>query len=234
MSTGWVAAAAAVVGAAIQSDSSRKAINAQNDAASQARADQQSQQDQQREDFKPWREAGVNALTQLTGEMGKPVTSEEVMSDPGYQFGLDEGQKAIDRKIAAMGGRVSGAAIKAAGRFGVNTATAGYGAAYQRRQDRLNRLAAIAGLGQTSTAQTSQLGQINANQQANNALQLGDARGANQIATGNIWANTGNQLAAMYSRKPSGGGNVYTPGGGGTPNNYVSGGANYDAYDFQG
>lgn len=234
MSTGWVAAAAAVVGAAIQSDSSRKAIHAQEDAAKQARTDQQSQQDQQREDFKPWREAGVNALTQLTGEVNKPVTAAEVMSDPGYQFGLDEGQKAIDRKIAAMGGRVSGAAIKAAGRFGVNTATAGYGAAYQRRQDRLNRLAAIAGLGQTSTAQTSQLGQINANQQANNAMQLGDARGANQIANGNIWANTGNQLAAMYSRNKAGGGNVYAPGGGGAPNNYVNGGNGYDAYDFGG
>jgi hypothetical protein len=127
-------------------------------------------------------------------------TAAEVMAEPGYAFGQQQGQQAIDRKIAAGGGRVSGQAIKAAGRFGNDYATVGYGAAYARRADRLNRLAALAGIGQTSTTASTLAGQNSANAISGLISSQGDATAANRLYQGNTWSNAGNQLAAMYSR----------------------------------
>jgi uncharacterized membrane protein len=52
--------------------------------------------------------------------------------DPGYEFGRQQGQQAIDRKAAAAGGRISGASLKAATQFGNDYATTGYSTAYNR------------------------------------------------------------------------------------------------------
>ena len=42
----------------------------------------------------------------------------DFQTDPGYNFRLSEGLKALDRQAAARGGMMSGAALKAAGRYG--------------------------------------------------------------------------------------------------------------------
>lgn len=196
----WWAVGAAVVGTVVSSDSARSAANKQQDAANQAADAQRYQYDQTRTDMAPWREAGGRALTALESGINEPLNGSTVMSDPGYQFGLDQGMRALDRRQAAMGGRVSGAALKAAAQYGTDYATTKYDAAYQRRQDRLNRLAALAGLGQTSTAQTGQFGA----QAALNAGAFGtmgaNAGAAGSIAQGNIWSNGMNQIAALYGR----------------------------------
>jgi len=120
--------------------------------------------------------------------------------DPGYQFGLRQGQQALDRKFAASGGRVSGASLKAAQQYGVDYATAGYNSAYQRRQDRINRLQQLAGIGQTSTAASAQAG--DAASARNSALisSQGDASGAASLARGNIWGGAANQIGAIGQR----------------------------------
>lgn len=128
----------------------------------------------------------------------QPDYAAEAQRDPGYEFGRQQGQQALDRKIAAMGGRVSGAALKAAARFGTDYASSGYNAAYQRGQDRLNRLAAMAGLGQTATQASAQAGG-----QATNAItglitSQGDANAARAMGQGNIWGNAANQLSGYY------------------------------------
>ncbi len=122
------------------------------------------------------------------------------MQDPGYQFGLTQGQTALDRKIAAMGGRVSGAALKAASRYGTDYATTGYNAAYQRRQDRLNRLAALAGIGQSATGSSAQAGMNMANNVSGMLTAQGDASAASRLAQGNIWGGAANKIAALYGR----------------------------------
>jgi hypothetical protein len=196
-------------------------------------------------DYAPYQQAGRQALAQYQQALAKPVTAADVMADPGYQFGLQQGQLALDRKTAAMGGRVSGAALKAASRYGTDYATSGYNAAYQRRQDSLNRLAQLAGMGQQAAGQAAsarlgtagslssgalgtagamssgslgtagQLGQGQfqaaggaANAGANRANAIsdlvtsqGNAMGGAALAQGNIWANAGNQLAALYNRR---------------------------------
>lgn len=146
-------------------------------------------------------------------------------TDPGYQFGMDQGLQALDRKAAASGGRVSGAALKAATRFGTDYATTGYGAAYQRRQDTLNRLAAVAGIGQSATNASTQAGQNSTNAISGLYANQGDNAGSARLAQGNIWQGAINQGVAAWNRQPTSVNNVYQPGvgglgAGGSPDGY--------------
>lgn len=138
------------------------------------------------------------------GSAFDPIDVGDVTQEPGYQFGLQQGQTALDRKIAAMGGRVSGAALKAASRYNSDYATTRYGQAYDRvnqeRQQKLNRLASLAGIGQTAVSQTSQAGQNSTNAITNLLTSQGDATGAARLAQGNIWGNTASQIGAAYGR----------------------------------
>jgi hypothetical protein len=221
----WVAGAVVVGGvasAAISSNSAKKAANTQ--AAStaagissqdrqfeQTRADQLAQYDQTRADFAPYRAAGTQALGQYQTELNGNTSAADVMAAPGYQFGLQQGQQALDRKAAASGGRVSGASLKQAAEYATNYATTGYNAEYQRRQDRLNRLAVLATVGQTATGASAVAGANSTNaigmagqNYANNVTGLmtaqGNASAAGQLAQGNIWGNTVNQLGAAGQR----------------------------------
>lgn len=153
------------------------------------------------------------------GSYAKPITADQVQMDPGYEFGLKQGQQAIDRKTAAAGGRISGASLKAAAQYGTDYATTGYSTAYNRvnqaRSDRLNRLAALAGIGQTATQQTGTAGTNSANQISSLTTAQGNASAAGQLAQGNIWSNAGNQIAALYGRNSGGVGpmQTYNPSG---------------------
>lgn len=197
----FVVSAVATIGSAlIGSSATKSAAKTQAASTDRAIAEQQRQYDLARSDLAPYREAGVNALGQFADQINRPTTAADVMSDPGYQFGLDQGQQAIDRKIAAMGGRVSGAAIKAAGRFGTNYASTGYTAADQRRNDRLNRLAALAGIGQTATNSSAAAGTSAANNIGNLTTAQGNAAAGAQMQQGQLWGNSANQIAALYSR----------------------------------
>ena len=124
----------------------------------------------------------------------------EALKEPGYQFGLQQGQQAIDRKAAAAGGRVSGAALKAANRFATDYATSGYNAAYGRREDRLARLQTLAGFGNSATGSVANAGQNSTNAIAGAMQSQGDAFGAARLASGNVWQNTANQIGAIGSR----------------------------------
>jgi hypothetical protein len=191
------AAVGAIGGAAIGALGSNSAAKKQKKATKKALAEQRRQFDLTRADYAPYRAAGTKALGQLEIENDQALTPEEVMSDPGYQFGLDQGQQALDRKAAARGGRYGGAQLKAASEYGTNYAATGYGAAYQRRQDRLNRLAALAGIGQTATHGSAYAGGQTANAISGLMSSQGDASGAAAMAQGNIWGGVANQLGAM-------------------------------------
>lgn len=200
----WVAGAAvvgAVGGALITSNSADKAANKQAEASGSALAEQQREFDRNQANQQPYLDAGKQALGQYQTEINKPTSAADVMAnDPGYQFGLSQGQTALDRKIAAMGGRVSGSALKATDRYATDYATTGYNSAYQRSQDRLNRLAALAGIGQTATQASAASGQASTNAMTALLTNQGDASAAARLAQGNIWGNTGNQLSALAGR----------------------------------
>lgn len=208
-----ITAGASLLGGAMQSDAAGDAVDAQAAGTAADIAERRRQYDLTREDFAPYREAGANALKQYAGELDRMPTAAEVMAQPGYQFGLNEGQKALDRRFAASGGRISGASMKAANRFATDYATSGYNAEYQRMQDRKNRLAALAQIGQTATGSSAQAGAAAADGIGRAYSAQGDATAAARMYQGGTWANTGNQLAALYqrSRTPAGGGASFGP-----------------------
>lgn len=213
MSWGIVASVGATVGSAIiGSKSASKAAKQQRKGTEAGVAELARQFDLQREDGEPYREKGAWALGVLGDELDEMPTHAEVMSDPGYQFGLREGERALARRRAAGGGRVSGAALREATRYATDYATTGYGATYQRSQDRMNRLASLAGLGQTATNASAAAGANAGNGIARLYGDQGDASAGATMAKANIWANTGNQLAALYRRPAAGTGSVGLPG----------------------
>lgn len=119
------------------------------------------------------------------GSLLTNFTEEDFWADPvtklGFQFGLDEGTKGLNRQLSASGGINSGAALKALTRFGNDYASTKGNEAFNRfnvNQDKtFNRLARLAGVGQSASAQT-----------ANNAMQTGQALGDNIIGAGNARA----------------------------------------------
>lgn len=217
--TFWVAGAVAVGtigGALINSNAAGKASNAQQNAANSANATQLQMYNQTREDNMPALGARNDALSRLEellgvggdktaagyGSASGPLQVGDVTQDPGYQFGLQQGQTALNNALAARGMRDSGAALKAAARYGTDYATTKYDDAFNRaqtnRQLTLNPLQSLAGLGQTGASTIAQAGANSANNIASNQIGVGNAQAANSIAQGNIWGNTANQLAGWY------------------------------------
>ena len=212
-----IPAAATLFSTVTKSDDARRASASQQTATDSAIAEQRRQFDLARDDQTPYRAAGTQALGQLQTGLDSNPTAAEVMSGPGYQFGLQQGQQALDRQAAAAGGRVSGAALKGAAQYATDYATTGYNAEYQRRQDRLNRLASLAGIGQTATQASAASGANTGNQISSLLTGQGNATGAAQIAQGNIWGNGINQIGAIaskWARQPAGGLNTITNGDG--------------------
>lgn len=169
--------------AALQADSTNRALALQADMFNQNRAD-----------LAPWRSAGMGALGSLTQQVGQGWGP----GSPGYDFQFNEGMRAVNNGLASRGLLDSGAAVKAAERFG-------QGLAAQGRGDELNRLQALAGLGQTATTQGVQAGQAAANGQAALTAGLGQNLAAGQTALGaslgSIYGNAGNAAANIFGQQ---------------------------------
>jgi hypothetical protein len=137
---------------------------------------------------------GATAPTTGTPDLGAFFES------PDYQFNLAEGQKAIDRSLAARGGALSGASVREGARYASGMASNQFG-------DFTNRLLTIAGLGSAATSNTAAAGQNMANNNSaaliNNAnarasSYMTQAQGVNNAAQGGI----SNYLLTQYLNKP--------------------------------
>ncbi len=209
--SGWIAAAtaaSAVVSGAVQADSASKASYAQRKAAADANATQQDQYNQTREDQAPYRalasEVGLPGIRNFLSSNNNQITADQVMADPGYQFGLAQGNKNIQGSAAARGGLYSGATQRALSRFGSDYATSRFNDTYNRmetgRTNQFNRLATAAGIGQTANNQVAGAGQNYANNVSGNLIGAGNAQGASSIAQGNAWGNALNQGVSSYNQ----------------------------------
>ena len=175
----------------ITGQSTRDALDAQERAAKQAADAQTYMYDQSRADQQPWRETGGRALSQLeSGDFAK-----NLQMDPGYQFRLEEGQKALRNAAGARGGRQGGATMKALTRYNQDYASGEYGKAYDRQYGRLSQLA---GFGGQATSQGSQQSMQQGQSLANIYSNLGNAQGSAQIAQGNRMSNLYGQAAMGY------------------------------------
>lgn len=158
--------------------SGERALDAQREAAQSANATQLYMYNQNRADNEPWRQSGVKALAGLED----PNFGQNLQMDPGYQFRLKEGQKAIDAAGSARGMFNSGRALKELARYGQDYASNEYNNAYNRQ---FNRLSTLAGFGTNANSQNQNSGMNYANQVSGNQIGLGNAAAANQTAASN-------------------------------------------------
>lgn len=197
-------AGAGLIGAGMQSSAAKSAA-AQQAGATQYAADVQRQMFETiNQQQAPYRQAGYGALTRI-GELlpglTAPVSREEIMGLPGYQFGIEQGTGAARAAMNVGGGgsNVDRAAQKFAIDYTLGTAMP---QVIAQRQNIYNTLAGIAGIGQTAQGQTSTMGQAAAGNIGQAAIGGATALGAGQIGAANAMAggisNIGN-TALMYS-----------------------------------
>jgi hypothetical protein len=178
----------AVAGGLIASKGAKSAANTQAKSADAATAEQRRQYDLSRSDQMPWLTAGKGALGDIqnlnNGDFSKFTNS------PDYQFALSEGMKGLDRSAASKGRLYSGGYGEDLTRFGQGLATQNYGNYY-------NRLASMAGLGQTTATNLGTLGQNYANSAGNNMMAAGAARASGYQNSANAWGNAFNQVGGQ-------------------------------------
>lgn len=198
-----------LIGGTMQADAASGAANTQARSADRATQLQREQYAQQRTDAEPWRQAGTRALAGLEdGKFQETFDMSKYQQDPGYQFRLDEGNKAINASAAARGMNNSGATMKALSRYGQDYASGEYSKAYDRfnndRTTQYNRLSSLAGIGQTANAQLANSGTNMANMVGNNMMGAGNAQAAGQMGAANAYSGALNQGANAWMQMQMG------------------------------
>lgn len=132
----------------------------------------------------------------------KPFSMADFQVDPGYQFRLDQGNKALQNMAAATGNLNSGRALKDAMNFSSGLASQEYGNAYNRynndyitgyntfntnQNNIYNKLAALAGMGQSSASSLAGVSQNYGAQVGNNLAQGANASAAGTVGQANAW-----------------------------------------------
>lgn len=180
-------------GALIQAGAARDAAQTQADAARYAADVQYNIYNQQRQDNEPWRQAGMQALGQMQDPyFQRTFGAADFQQDPGYNFRLQQGQKALEASAAARGGLMGGNFATALAKYGQDYASNEYQNAYNRftndQTNRFNRLASLAGLGQNANSQLGQAGMNYANGASEAVMGGANGAAAARIAQGNAWS----------------------------------------------
>jgi hypothetical protein len=136
------------------------------------------------------------------GSLNRNFGAADFQADPGYAFRLSEGLKGLERSAAARGGLLSGAALKGITRYNQDMGSQEYQNAYNRfnsdQSTQYNRLAAMAGLGQTANGVNAAAGQNYANQAGSNMMGAGNAMAAGQVGSANAINNGISQGLSSY------------------------------------
>lgn len=122
----------------------------------------------------------ANALTPAQGPSQSPT--EWLRSTPGYQFNFDEGMRGLNTGLASAGRLFSGDAGREAIRYGQNYGDRIYG-------DQYNRLAGLAGAGQTASSANQQGGQNYANALTSINQNNANAKASSYQDGANAWTN---------------------------------------------
>jgi hypothetical protein len=219
-----IPAAAALIGGSMQARAAKSAAQTSAEATDRATELQRQQYEQNIARQQPFLQGGTEDYNRLRALMsGGPGAAQNFLQmDPGYQFRLSEGMKALDRQAAARGGLISGGALKAAQRYGQDLGSQEFGAAY-------NRLAGLADVGPRAAGVMSGLGQTYATNVGNMMVGQGQTAAQAAIARGSAYGGALNRLgdiAGRYYGQPQGGGAPFT---GGIPSGMLPSG-----YEFPG
>ena len=191
-----IPAAVSLLGAKSQSDAASSAANAAN-------AQSRYALDKQIELQEPFRQGGMKGMNRLMdylglsdntgaegyGKYNRDFSMSDFTQDPGYQFRMDQGTKALERSAAARGGLISGNTGGALQKYGQDLGSQEYQNAFNRYQiNRTNQLAPLQSLfGAGQTAATTLGG---------NYGTYGTQTGTN---TGNMLLSGANSRASSYN-----------------------------------
>ncbi|WP_363797439.1 hypothetical protein ABU614_19785 [Lysobacter firmicutimachus] len=120
--------------------------------------------------------AGTQTSTGFNPQLQQQA-QDRFRNTPGYQFGFNEGQRAIESSAAASGGLFSGKAAKSLLKFGTDYAD------QQGYRPYANSLASAAGLGQVSATQTGDWAMRTAGNFGQNTMNGGLARASGLIGS---------------------------------------------------
>jgi hypothetical protein len=123
-------------------------------------------------------------------------TMEQLEQTPGYQFTLQQGNKALDNAMAAKGLSLSGAQLKGLDAYNTGLASQTFQQQYQnalqnfntnygQAADQYNRAAGLVGLGQNAAAGVGNAGLQTASNIGNNITSGANALAAGQIGSTN-------------------------------------------------
>ena len=232
IASGVLGSNAASSAASQQSQAAVEAAQIQAQAANQATQLQQTEFNTNQANIQPWLQAGQAGLNNLQSFLSSSASSpfaaapptnptlpafdpSSVTMDPGYQFRMDQANKALQNSFAAEGNLGTGAAAKELVQFNQDAASQeyqnAYGRAYgnyqqqnqnteqtygnavnayqtafnvynQNQGNQYNRLAALAGVGQSAAGQIAQTGATSTNAISN--LLTGSAQAQAQGVTG--------------------------------------------------
>lgn len=171
---------------------------------------------------KPFYDAGVEATHSLQDFVKDPSNIwnknftapaySDLQNDPAYMGGFNLGQQAIERSALAKTG-LSGGTLKSLNKFGQDYGSAKYGELYarakgeyetaynqfqQQTSDKFNRLASLAGFGQTSAGELNSAAGTLAGQNQSGSAGIANTLmgGAQNIA--NLQTQAGNARASGY------------------------------------
>lgn len=205
----WVTAALIVGGTSLVSGymgakGAKDAARTQLEGTREGMAYQKEMFDILNEQQKPYREAGYGALTRINEMLPgltAPVSREEILGLPGYQFAIDQGTGAARQNMNVGGGgsNVDRAAQKFALDYTLGTAMP---QVISQRQNIYNTLAGIAGIGQTAQGQANTMGQAFGTNMSQLAVGGANAIAGGQVGAANAYSsaagNIGNS-AMMYA-----------------------------------
>lgn len=207
-----------LLGSIVESGAAKDASKVQAASANQAINEQRRQYEQSRQDMMPWLTGGKLALRRLnqllgidnysTSEQGewnsllKDFGPADFEQDPGYQFRLGEGAKAVENSAAARGMQLSGPALKALTRYNQDFASNEYGNAWNRdsleKQRKFNFLTGGSGTGMTTAGNMASLGANTAANVGESYMQAGNARAAGRVGSANAWSNSLRNVSDYY------------------------------------
>lgn len=127
--------------------------------------------------------SGGSGYNALGSPYSMPMTAAKGFREtPGYQFRVEEGEKGVLGNLNSLGMKNSGAALKALTRFRQGLADQEYG-------NWLNRIASIAGMGQSQVNTTNSLSQTAATNIGQGYQDMGAARASGYVGQANAWSN---------------------------------------------
>jgi hypothetical protein len=207
----WVTAAVVGGGAVLnyvsgqnQAKAAREAAQLQADAAANAQRIQQEQFNLINEQQRPQRELGykgVNQISEMMPYLTKQFGPQDLQAGlaPNYDFMLSQGQGINAAKANQAGGMIGGNALQGLNQFTQDYAGNAYQNAfnnYQTGQTNIyNRLAGIAGIGQTAQGAVNAAGTNLANNLSSLGVGSAAAQGAGTIGAANAYGNAASNIA---------------------------------------